>query len=86
MSKINSVLGAFQNGDKLTAKQISARFGLANPADVVYTLRNEGYPIYAKKFTNSKGDVKTKYSLGRPSREVIAAGIQALGIEGAGLV
>jgi hypothetical protein len=71
------------NGEKLTAKQISARYNIANPHDAVYQLRMEGYSIYCNKHTDTKGRVTNKYSFGTPSRKVIAAGYKALA---AGLV
>ena len=67
-----------QNKVKLTAKQIASRFGLSNPYDAVYTLRQEGFPINIKSYTDTKGRVSNKYYLGTPSREVIAAGYKAL--------
>ncbi len=70
-------------GEELTAKQISARYNIANPYDTVYTLRMEGFPIYLNTRTDSKGRVTQKYRFGTPSRKVIAAGYQALA---AGLV
>lgn len=70
-------------GQELTAKQISARYNVANPYDTVYTLRMEGFPIYLNTRTDSKGRVTQKYRYGNPSRKVIAAGYQALA---AGLV
>jgi hypothetical protein len=46
MTKVDKVYSAIVvNGQQLTAKQISARFNVANPHDTVYTLRMEGYPI-----------------------------------------
>ena len=71
------------NGEKLTAKQISARYNIANPHDAVYQLRMEGYSIYCNKHTDTKGRVTNKYTFGTPSRKVIAAGYKALA---AGLV
>lgn len=70
-------------GEELTAKQISARYNVANPHDTVYTLRMEGYPIYLNQHTDSKGRVTQKYRHGAPSRKLIAAGYKALA---AGLV
>lgn len=86
MSKTNMVLNALQNGEELTAKQITSRYGLSNPHDAVYQLRMEGYPIYLNTRKNARGETTMKYRLGNPTRKVIAAGIAALGIEGAGLV
>lgn len=65
-------------GEELTAKQIAARYNVANPYNPVYILRMEGFPIYLNTRTNSKGRVTQKYRYGTPSRKVIAAGYQAL--------
>lgn len=65
-------------GEELTAKQIAARYSVANPYNTVYTLRMEGFPIYLNQRTDSKGRVTQKYRYGTPSRKVIAAGYKAL--------
>lgn len=75
------VLEAFMNGDNLTSKQISARFGIANPRAVVNQLRNMGYAIYLNKHRDTKGRETMKYRLGTPSRKIVAAGYAALGAE-----
>ena len=78
-SKSSRLVEALQNGEELTAKQIKARFGIANPTATVSSLRmHDGYAIYANNHTDSKGRVTTKYRLGRPSRAVVAAGYRAL--------
>ena len=77
-TKSHALLEALQNGEQLTAKQITHRFGIANPTASVSALRFDGYAIYANKRTNKRGDTFTKYRLGRPSRAVVAAGYRAL--------
>ena len=72
------VLDAFLAGEKLTAKQIAARFDIASPHKIVSNLRFEGYAIYRNKHTDTRGRVKHKYRLGAPSRSLIAAGYRAL--------
>lgn len=72
------VLNALRNGDELTAKQITARFGAGNPGSVIQSLRFEGFPIYLNTHTDTKGRVTNKYRLGTPSRAVVAAGYKAL--------
>jgi hypothetical protein len=78
MSKKARVLQALQNGDRLTAKQIAARFGAGNPGQVVSSIRREGYPVYLNKSVNSKGEVKGFYRLGSPTRRMIAVGHKAI--------
>jgi len=79
MTKTNNLLEAFQNGEQLTAAQMTARFGVKNPHEAVRQLRSAGYAIYLNKSKNSKGTVTSKYRLGNPTRAIVAAGIAALG-------
>lgn len=78
MTKIDRVLEALATGEQLTAKQIQARFQVGNPSALVHQLRSEGFSVYANKVTNSKGETRTKYRLGSPSRAVVAAGYATL--------
>lgn len=80
MTRKEKLLTALCNGEQLTAKQIAARFNLANPTAAVNTLRMEGYPIYLNQGSkDNRGRVRaSKYRLGTASRNVIAAGYKAL--------
>lgn len=78
VTKQQALLEALQNGEQLTAKQITSRFGIANPTATVSDLRFAGFAVYANKRTNKRGETFTKYRLGTPSREVVAAGYRAL--------
>jgi predicted ArsR family transcriptional regulator len=79
LTKAERLIEAFKRGDELTAKQITARFGIANPTATVSDLRlRYGHAVYANQRTDTKGRITTKYSLGRPSRKVVAAGYRAL--------
>lgn len=70
---------AFFEGREMSAKQITAQFGIASPSKVVSVLRMEdGLPIYNNRHVDTKGRVVNKYRLGTPSRKVIAAGYRAL--------
>ena len=83
VTKQARLLEAFRNGEELTAKQIAARFGIANPTATVSDLRFAGFSVYANQSTDTKGRVSTKYRLGTPSRAVIAAGYRALAMQDA---
>ena len=78
ISNTDRVLEALKAGEKLTAKQITARFGVKNPAAAISTLRLKGYAIYLNEQKTAKGEVSKKYRLGNPTREMVAAGIRAL--------
>ena len=77
-TKQTRLIKAFEQGAELTAKQITQRFGFANPTATVSDLRlRGGLAIYANKRTNKLGGTYTKYRLGTPSRAIIAAGYRA---------
>lgn len=79
MTKQERLLEALKEGQKLTAKQIAARFGIANPTATVSDLRlRGGHAVYANEHKDTKGRMTVKYELGRPSRKVVAAGYRAL--------
>ena len=77
-TKTEKVIAALESGVELTAKQITARYGVANPRAVISSLRMQGYPVYLNKRTNSLGETYSKYRLGTAPRAVVAAGYQAL--------
>jgi len=74
MTKTQKLLNAFMNGDQLTSKQISARFGIKNPTAAVTSLRQAGHAIYF----NERKTRTSSYKLGKPTRTIIAAGYKAL--------
>jgi hypothetical protein len=79
ISKVEKVLEALVvRGEELTAAQIKTRYGVANPHDAVYQIRQLGYAIYLNERKNSKGETVARYRAGKPSRKLIAAGYRAL--------
>jgi predicted transcriptional regulator len=80
MTKSSKLLTALKAGEQLTSAQISARFGIKNPRATVSDLRFQGYAIYANQHSDTKGRETTKYRLGRPSKELIAAGYRAMSL------
>jgi len=77
-TKTEKVITALESGVELTAKQITARYGVANPRAVISSLRMQGYPVFLNQRTNSLGETYSKYRLGTAPRSVVAAGYQAL--------
>ena len=47
----------------LTSRQIRARYGVKNPRDLVYRLRQNGYPVVTEETVLSNGTVRMKYFL-----------------------
>lgn len=84
VTKTQLLLEALKSGEQLTAKEIAARYDIANPTATISDLRlRSGYAVYANRFTEGDGTVTFKYRLGTPRRSVVAAGYRALA---AGLV
>lgn len=79
MSATTSLINYLKSGKTVTAKQITARFGLANPHEAVRQLRMKGYAVYANNSTLWNGEATTRYRLGTPSRKMIAAAYAVLG-------
>ena len=80
-TKATKVIAALENGTELTAKQITARYGVKNVRALMSSLRMQGYPVYLnKRVSTFEGEttIYNKYSLGTPTRAVIAAGYRAL--------
>jgi len=77
MTRQAKLLNALQNGDSLTAKQITSRFNIAHPGSAVRNLREAGYAVYKNTTKNSKGVERVKYRLGTPSREMVRAAYKA---------
>jgi hypothetical protein len=78
-TKTTKVIAALENGTELTAKQITARYGVKNVRALMSSLRMQGYPVYLNKRVSSfDGETYNKYRLGTATRAVIAAGYRAL--------
>ena len=79
MSMQSELLSHLQTGASVTTKQISGFFGLKNPHDAIYNLRNEGHCVYGNSTVLKSGVVTTKYRIGTPSRRMVAAAARATG-------
>jgi hypothetical protein len=63
LSKTDRLGLALAEGAQLTARQIAARFRVANPYDMVYNLRNNGMNIELNSRLNAKGETVQFYSV-----------------------
>ena len=79
MSATTSLINYLKSGKTVTAKQITARFGLANPHEAVRQLRMKGFAVYANSGKMWNGEPTVRYTLGTPSRKMIAAAYAVLG-------
>lgn len=76
--KIDRVLEYFLLGKELTPQLIESRYKVSNGRDIIHKLRKRGYPVY-RETRRTGGARRSFYRLGRPSRDIVAAGIRALG-------
>jgi len=72
MSKQAKLLNYLTRGNQVTARQISGSFGLSNPHDAIYQLRNQGHCIYGNKAKLADGSETVKYRIGRPTKRMVA--------------
>ena len=79
-TKTYKVFNALYNGDTLTASQAEKRFGVKNLAAEASRIRSNGYAVYANTRKAGNGVQVTEYVIGKPSRNLIAAGYRALAL------
>ena len=76
-TKTLKVFNARYNGEKLTPAQAQKRFGVKNLSAEASRIRQNGYAVYSNTRTANNGVTVTEYSLGKPSREIVALGYLA---------
>lgn len=83
-SKTYKLFSALKAGEKITASQAEKRFGIKNIRAEASRLRTAGYAVYADSRKAGNGVQVTEYTLGQPSRALVAAGYRAtrLGLAG----
>ncbi len=79
MTKIAKLQKHLSTGASMTAKQISAQFGIKNAHEAVRTLRESGVCVYGNPATLSDGTKTTKYRIGTPTKAMVAAAYAAIG-------
>jgi hypothetical protein len=76
-TKTYRVLTALQAGKALTASQAS-KMGVKNLSAEIARVRAHGFAVYTNSRKAGNGVQVTEYVLGKPSRNLIAAGYRAL--------
>lgn len=71
---------ALQAGDVVTASAAQKRFGIKNLAAEVARVRQNGFVVNTISRKAGNGVQVTEYAMGKPSRELIAAGYKALSV------
>jgi len=76
-SKTFKLFTALRNGDAVSAAQARKRFGIKNLAAEASRIRQRGFAVYSNTRTAGNGVNVTEYTLGRPSRDIVALGYKA---------
>ncbi len=76
-SKTFKLFNALYKGEALTASQAEKRFGIKNISAEASRIRQNGYAVYANTRKAGNGVTVTEYTMGRPSREIVALGYLA---------
>lgn len=78
MSMTAKLVAALERGERLTLEEVTARFGLKDPAVAMSDLRlRRGYAVENGRFIED-GKIVRRWWLGVPPRHVVAAGYRAL--------
>jgi Helix-turn-helix domain len=76
-TKTFKVFNAMYQGEALTQSQAEKRFGVKNLAAEASRIRQSGYAVYTNSRKAGNGVTVTEYTIGRPSREIVALGYKA---------
>ena len=78
-TKTFKVFSALQSGQALTASQ-AKKMGVGNLGAEVHRIRQHGFCVYTNSRKAGNGVQVTEYVIGKPSRNLIAAGYRALAL------
>ena len=76
--KMLNALTKSEGFNTFTVASARNRFGVENVSARIHELREEGYPIYTNRKVLADGRKISFYRMGKPSKEVVAAGYRAL--------
>lgn len=79
-TKTFKLFNALNSGEVLTAAQAQKRFGIKNVRAEVSRIRQAGYAVYANQRLAGNYVQVTEYRMGKPTRELIAAGYRAMSL------
>jgi hypothetical protein len=75
-TKTFKVFNALYNGEALTAAK-AKKMGVGNLAAEVSRIKQNGYAVYGKTRKAGNGVTVREYTMGKPSREIVALGYKA---------
>ena len=75
-TKTFKVFNALYNGEALTAAK-AKKMGVGNLAAEVSRIKQNGYAVYGTTRKAGNGVTVREYTMGKPSREIVALGYKA---------
>jgi hypothetical protein len=75
-TKTFKVFNALYNGDTLTAAK-AKKMGVGNLSAEVTRIKQNGYAVYSATRKAGNGVTVREYTMGKPSREIVALGYKA---------
>ena len=78
-TKTFKVFQALQSGRALTVSQ-AKKMGIGNLGAEVSRIRQHGFAVYTNSRKAGNGVTVTEYVMGKPSRNLVAAGYRALAL------
>ncbi len=78
-TKTFRVFRALQSGRPVTASQ-AKKMGVGNLGAEIHRIRQHGFAVYTNNRTAGNGVRVTEYVMGKPSRNLVAAGYRALAL------
>ncbi len=79
-TKTYKLFSALHSGETVTASQAAKRFGIKNISADVSRIRQAGFAVYANQRVAGNGVKVTEYVIGKPSRNLVAAGYKAMAL------
>lgn len=76
-SKTFKLFNALYNGEKISPAEAHKRFGIKNIRAEATRIRHGGYSVYSTRRVAGNHVEVTEYSLGKPSRNIVALGYKA---------
>jgi hypothetical protein len=73
-TKTEQLLTALRSGKVLSAKEIQKKFGFANPYRAIGYLREKRVAVFSDPVPMRDGTTVTKYSIGVPTKAMLAMG------------
>lgn len=77
-SKTFKLFNALLKGEMISQAEAKKRFGILNIRAEATRIRQRGYAVYSNRRIAGNHVAVTEYTIGKPSRKIVAAGYKAI--------